>query len=89
MNKQQEAASADSLLTLRGELELTEGNLGNHISVLEEAAYIKVTKTFADKRPTTICSTTPLGLEMFEQYISGLEKIICMARATGKKAKKK
>ncbi|WP_139993372.1 winged helix-turn-helix domain-containing protein [Paenibacillus paridis] len=70
---------------LRGELKLTEGNLGNHIRVLEEATYITVTKTFAGKRPKTICSTTPLGLEMFEQYISGLEKIIRMARGAEKK----
>ncbi|WP_169088236.1 winged helix-turn-helix domain-containing protein [Paenibacillus sp. PL91] len=69
---------------LRGELSLTEGNLGNHIRVLEEAAYIQVEKTFAGRRPKTICSPTQLGLDMFQQYIEGLEKIIQMARSTKK-----
>ncbi|MBP1996883.1 winged helix-turn-helix domain-containing protein [Paenibacillus eucommiae] len=70
---------------LRKELELTEGNLGNHIRVLEEAGYILVTKTFAGKRPKTTCTSTKLGMEMFQQYIEGLEKIIRMAQ-TGKKS---
>jgi DNA-binding MarR family transcriptional regulator len=61
---------------LRSELQLTEGNFGNHIRVLEEAGYIQVTKTFAGKRPKTICSSTQLGTKMLEQYMEGLEKII-------------
>lgn len=66
---------------LRKELQLTEGNLGNHIRVLEEAGYIHVNKSFVGKRPKTICSSTPLGVKMFRQYIEGLEKIIRMAQA--------
>ncbi|GGD66157.1 winged helix-turn-helix domain-containing protein [Paenibacillus nasutitermitis] len=68
---------------LRKELQLTEGNLGNHIRVLEEAGYIDVTKTFVGKRPKTTCKPTALGMEMFQQYLEGLEKIIRMAQ-TGK-----
>jgi len=68
---------------LRKELQLTEGNLGNHIRVLEEAGYIEVAKTFVGKRPKTSCKSTELGVEMFQQYLEGLEKIIRMAQ-TGK-----
>lgn len=68
---------------LRNELQLTEGNLGNHIRVLEEAGYIEVTKTFVGKRPKTSCKSTDLGTGMFQQYLEGLEKIIRMAQ-TGK-----
>jgi len=65
---------------LRKELQLTEGNLGNHIRVLEEAGYIEVVKSFVGKRPKTTCSSTELGVTMFRQYIEGLEKIIRMAQ---------
>lgn len=72
---------------LRKELHLTEGNLGNHIRVLEEAGYIQVNKTFAGKRPRTACLPTELGMNMFRQYIEGLERIIQMAQAAGIKPK--
>lgn len=65
---------------LRKELQLTEGNLGNHIKVLEEASYINVEKTFVGKRPKTICRPTELGRSRFQQYIEGLEAIIRMAQ---------
>ncbi|MCQ6562394.1 winged helix-turn-helix domain-containing protein [Paenibacillus mendelii] len=65
---------------LRNELGLTEGNLGSHIRVLEQAGYIDVAKTFAGKRPRTTCSATQLGRSMFQRYIEGLEKIIRMAQ---------
>lgn len=65
---------------LRDELKLTEGNLGNHIRVLENAGYVTVQKTFSGKRPKTTCIATPLGEEMFQQYISSLEKIIRAAK---------
>ncbi|GIP32161.1 transcriptional regulator [Paenibacillus sp. J2TS4] len=70
---------------LRNELQLTEGNLGNHIRVLEQAGYIDVQKTFAGKRPKTVCSPTELGLNMFKQYIEGLERIIQMAQSPNTK----
>ncbi|MNI37731.1 Helix-turn-helix domain protein [compost metagenome] len=66
---------------LRNELQLTEGNLGNHIRVLEEAGYIEVTKSFVGKRPKTTCTSTDVGIEMFQKYIEGLEKIIRMAQS--------
>ncbi|WP_337101340.1 winged helix-turn-helix domain-containing protein [Paenibacillus sp. YIM B09110] len=66
---------------LRKELELTEGNLGSHIRVLEEANYIQVTKSFEGKKPKTSCTATKLGIDRFRDYIDGLEKIIRMAQS--------
>lgn len=71
---------------LRDELQLTEGNLGNHIRVLEQAGYIDVQKTFVGRRPKTICSPTELGMNMFQQYIEGLERIIRMAQPQHRKS---
>ncbi|MBD2843659.1 transcriptional regulator [Paenibacillus sp. IB182496] len=65
---------------LKTELGLTEGNLGNHIRVLEEAGYIQVEKTFVGKRPKTICTPSDTGIRMFRQYIQGLERIIRMTQ---------
>jgi len=70
---------------LRDELRLTEGNLGNHIRVLEEAGYIEAVKAFVGKRPKTTCEPTAKGMEMFHQYIEGLEKIVRMAQAAIRK----
>lgn len=72
---------------LRTELQLTEGNLGNHIRVLEEAGYIEVTKSFVGKRPKTTCKSTSIGFEMFQKYIEGLEKIIQMAQFAAQRNK--
>jgi DNA-binding MarR family transcriptional regulator len=65
---------------LREQLGLTEGNLGAHIRVLEEANYVHVEKTFVGRRPKTILTHTEHGQKMFRQYLEGLERIIRMAQ---------
>lgn len=47
---------------------LTWGNLSSHMSKLEEAGYIEVTKTFQDKRPNTMLALTELGRTAFQEY---------------------
>ena len=54
----------------------TEGNLGAHISTLEEAAYVAVEKDFAGKRPRTRIAMTKTGRRAFEDYIAYLRGII-------------
>ncbi|WP_274362947.1 winged helix-turn-helix domain-containing protein [Paenibacillus thermotolerans] len=66
---------------LKEHLGLTEGNLGAHIRVLEEANYIHVEKTFVGRRPKTILTHTEHGENMFRQYIEGLERLIRMAQS--------
>lgn len=67
---------------LRKELGLTEGNLGNHLRVLEEAGYVEIKKTFDHRRPRTTCKPTEAGADKFRQYIAGLERIIRMAQSS-------
>lgn len=55
---------------------LTDGNLSRHLSVLETAGYIAVSKTFANNRPLTTVSLTPSGRERFAAYIDLLERIV-------------
>ncbi len=46
---------------LMSETGLTKGNLGSHISKLEEAGYITVDKRFVDRTPRTVLALTDEG----------------------------
>ncbi len=54
----------------------TDGNLATHLKKLEEAEYIKVDKSFFNKKPLTMYSTSKLGKLAFKQHINALEKMI-------------
>jgi DNA-binding MarR family transcriptional regulator len=61
---------------LRKLLNLTDGNLGAHLAKLEEAGYVKIEKTFVDRKPRTFVIATGKGRDAFEEHISALKKII-------------
>ena len=54
----------------------TEGNLGAHISTLEETGYVTVAKDFVGKRPRTRIALSPLGRRAFDAYVDYLQEII-------------
>ena len=54
----------------------TEGNLGAHITTLEEAGYVAVEKDFVGKRPRTRIALTKQGRRAFEDYVAYLRDII-------------
>jgi DNA-binding MarR family transcriptional regulator len=54
----------------------TEGNLGAHITTLEEAGYVAIEKDFVAKRPRTRIALTKQGRRAFEDYVSYLRDII-------------
>jgi DNA-binding MarR family transcriptional regulator len=58
---------ADFVYLLR-ETGLTKGNLSSHLVRLEEAAYVRIEKTFRGKLPLTLCSLTDAGRTAFENY---------------------
>lgn len=47
---------------------LTKGNLSVHLSKLEEAGYVSITKTFRGKYPLTICRLTQAGAQKLAAY---------------------
>jgi DNA-binding transcriptional ArsR family regulator len=53
---------------LQRECGLTQGNLSSHLTKLEEAGYLSITKTFKGKYPLTICKLTRKGREAFSTY---------------------
>ena len=71
------AASPElSFTEIKQMLEMTDGNLSVHLRTLQQAGYVKVSKTFSQNRPLTTCRLTPAGKKAFERYINLLEQII-------------
>ena len=54
---------------------LTKGNLSSHLSKLEEAALVVVTKQFEGKKPVTYLQLTPVGRTAIEQHWIKLEAL--------------
>lgn len=70
-----EAGQAD-FAGLKQLLSLTDGNLSRHLSVLEEAGYVRVTKEFEGKRPRTTVQLTGAGRAAFKAEIASLEALL-------------
>ena len=67
--------------SLKARLELTDGNLGTHIRVLEDAGFVQIDKAFVGRRPRTTVSITPAGRQAFGVYLEQLEAVIRMAKS--------
>ena len=61
---------------LKSSLELTDGNLGRHLEVLEREGYVTLTKEFVGKRPRTWVGITKSGREALSAQIAALQEII-------------
>lgn len=64
---------------LKNRLQLTGGNLGAHLRVLEDAGYLDIEKKFVGRRPKTTYRITPLGRRAFRVYLKDLESVIRLA----------
>lgn len=71
-------AGVDSLdfKELKAQLGLTDGNLSTHITHLEKAGYVRVTKQFKGKKPRTTITITTRGKAALTNYIDTLQAII-------------
>ncbi len=47
---------------------LTWGNLSSHLSKLEGAGYVEITKEFIQKKPHTMVQLTEAGRDAFDAY---------------------
>jgi DNA-binding transcriptional ArsR family regulator len=54
----------------------TEGNLGSHLSTLEQAGYVAVEKIFEGKKPKTRVALTRTGRKAFDAYVGYLKDLI-------------
>ena len=61
---------------LQTSLQLTAGNLGQHLTVLEKAELVHIEKGYEGKRPRTWVSLTPAGQAALRDEIAHLKKLI-------------
>ncbi len=55
---------------------MTPGNLSAHLSKLEDAGYVEVTKEFLDRMPHTALKLTRKGREAFKEYRRNVKRFI-------------
>ncbi len=67
--------SADFLFVER-QTGLTRGNLSAHMSKLEDAGYIQITKEFVDKIPRTLLRITEEGRAALLAYTSAMKQVL-------------
>jgi DNA-binding HxlR family transcriptional regulator len=61
-------------------LEITDGNLSVHARKLEDAGYLKCTKSFVGRQPRTEFKLTASGRHALEGYLAQMESVIRAAR---------
>ena len=61
-------------------LEITDGNLSVHARKLEDAGYVKCSKSFVGRQPRTEFSLTTSGRRALEAYLQQMESVIRSAR---------
>ena len=57
-------------------LETTDGNLSVHARKLEDAGYVRCTKSFVGRQPRTEFSLTSTGRRALEAYLEQMESVI-------------
>jgi len=79
-------AEALSFNALKSLLKATDGNLSVHARKLEDAGYIRCTKSFEDRRPHTEYCLASEGRHALQRYLSHMEAIIQATRNTLEKS---
>jgi DNA-binding MarR family transcriptional regulator len=52
------------------------GNLSTHLTKLEEGGYVKLSKSFEDKKPKTMIELTGEGREAFRRYKDDMQQAL-------------
>lgn len=59
---------------LKEQTQATAGNLSVQLDKLNEAGYIEIEKSFAGKKPRTVCRMTAKGREAMGEYVEALRE---------------
>jgi DNA-binding MarR family transcriptional regulator len=70
------AVERSDFLYLQHETGMNKGTLSSHLSRLEQAGYVEVSKTYRGKVPQTLLRLTKAGREAFEQYRRKLKEAL-------------
>uniref|UniRef100_UPI004048A2FC winged helix-turn-helix domain-containing protein n=1 Tax=Algoriphagus sp. TaxID=1872435 RepID=UPI004048A2FC len=63
-------------------LQVTDGNLASHLKHLEQAEFLLVEKSFADRKPLTTYGATENGRKAFQAHLAFLEQLIGQNKET-------
>ena len=61
---------------LRDTLEVSDGNLSTHLSKLEKAGYVRVKKSFVNRKQNSNYEITPQGRKDLEEYLQSLRALL-------------
>ncbi|MEQ1619331.1 MAG: transcriptional regulator [Terricaulis sp.] len=64
---------------LKAKVNATDGNLSAHLSKLEEAGYVRLDKSFIDKKPRTNVQLTPSGRKAWIEYLNKIQGLLSAA----------
>jgi DNA-binding MarR family transcriptional regulator len=70
------AVESADFLYLQHETALNKGTLSSHLTRLEEAGYVEITKTFRGKLPQTLLRLTDAGRQAFAEYRRKLKEAL-------------
>ncbi len=62
--------------SLKEMLDLSDGRLAGHLSVLEKNEYIEIKKQFVGRKPQTSYKATEAGKKAFSDHLDILEQLI-------------
>ncbi|KAB8190120.1 helix-turn-helix domain-containing protein [Nonomuraea phyllanthi] len=68
--------------TLKDLLDMTAGNLSVHLTKLEDAGYVRITKTHKGRTPVTYVALTKRGRAAFEDYTKAIRALLDNAGGT-------
>lgn len=55
---------------------LSWGNLSTHLTKLEDAGYVRIKKSFQDKKPNTMIQLTDKGRQAFRKYKDEMQQVL-------------
>lgn len=67
------SAEEAEFVYLKEKTQAAAGNLSIQLDKLSEAGYIEIEKSFAGKKPRTVCRMTPKGREAMAEYVEALK----------------
>ncbi len=62
--------------TLKGLLDVTDGNLASHLKSLEKSGYIRFSKEFIGRKPNTKYAVCDEGKLAFSKHIKAIERLL-------------
>lgn len=70
------AFETTDFLFLLKQTELSRGNLSSHLSKLESAGYVDITKEFVEKVPRTLVRLTDTGHKAIATYRAEMDRVL-------------